>query len=176
MNDFVYDIWYFAGISGDVKRGAMRRIEIAGEPINLGRKNDGSVFALRDICPHRAAPLSAGRIVENSVECPYHGWRFGTGNGTCQEIPALCSDQDMDPSKIKVRSFPVLENGQLIWVYLSSDKKFQGTPTVDPPSIPFANRRPTIDDGLTLNCHVDHAVVGLMDPAHGPFVHENKWS
>jgi len=175
MTDFVKDIWYFAGLSGDVKRGAMKRIEIAGEPINLGRKKDGSVFALRDICPHRAALLSAGRIVGDSVECPYHGWRFGTSDGVCQEIPSLCEDQETDPNKIKVRSFPSREEGQLIWVYLSSDKRFSGTPKINPPAFPFANRRPTIDDALTLNCHVDHAVVGLMDPAHGPYVHENKW-
>jgi phenylpropionate dioxygenase-like ring-hydroxylating dioxygenase large terminal subunit len=24
-------------------------------------------------------------------------------------------------------------------------------------------------------CHIDHAVVGLMDPAHGPFVHRSWW-
>ncbi len=175
MSEFVYDIWYFAGLSSDVKTGDLIRIEIASEPITLGRKKDGSIFALRDICPHRAALLSAGRIVDDSVECPYHGWRFGTDDGTCQEIPSLCADQDTDPSKIKVRSFPARENGQLIWVYLSSDKKFSGTPEINPPAFPFATRKPTIDDRLTLNCHVDHAVVGLMDPAHGPFVHENKW-
>ena len=32
-----------------------------------------------------------------------------------------------------------------------------------------------MDDSLTLNCHVDHAVIGLMDPAHGPFVHSQWW-
>ena len=175
MSEFVQDIWYFAGLSGDVKPGGLTRIEIAGEPITLGRKRDGSIFALRDICPHRAALLSAGRIVDDSVECPYHGWRFGTEDGTCQQIPSLCADQDTDPSKIKVRTFPTREDGQLIWVYLSSNKKFSGEPTIDPPAFPFANRKPTIDDQLTLNCHVDHAVIGLMDPAHGPFVHENKW-
>jgi phenylpropionate dioxygenase-like ring-hydroxylating dioxygenase large terminal subunit len=24
-------------------------------------------------------------------------------------------------------------------------------------------------------CHIDHAVIGLMDPAHGPFVHRSWW-
>ncbi|MCY0886083.1 MAG: 3-isopropylmalate dehydratase small subunit, partial [Firmicutes bacterium] len=41
----------------------------------------GQVYAMRDICPHRAAPLSAGRLVDKpgegeTIECPYHGWRF----------------------------------------------------------------------------------------------------
>ena len=84
MSGFVFDIWYFAGLSRDVARGKMARIEIAGEPITLGRNEDGSLFALRDICPHRAAPLSKGCIKDNTVECPYHGWRFGIDDGACK--------------------------------------------------------------------------------------------
>lgn len=175
MSTFVQDIWYFAGISSDIKTDALIRRVIAGEPITLGRKRDGSVFALRDICPHRAAPLSEGRIVDDAVECPYHGWQFGTYDGACKTIPALTSGQAMDTNKVKVRHFPARENGQLIWVYLSSDKRFSGTPPIDPPSFPFANRKPVISDALTLNCHVDHAVIGLMDPAHGPYVHSQWW-
>jgi phenylpropionate dioxygenase-like ring-hydroxylating dioxygenase large terminal subunit len=135
----------------------------------------GELFALRDICPHRAAPLSAGKIKGDTVECPYHGWRFNVDDGRCTEIPALCASQEVDTQKIKVRHFPVQENGQLIWIYVAKDKKFSGTAPINPPAFPFATRAPTLDDGLELNCHVDHAVIGLMDPAHGPFVHKQWW-
>ena len=180
MSSFVQDIWYFAGLSGDVKTGALIRRVIAGEPITLGRKKDGSVFALRDICPHRAAPLSQGRIIENpqgeaAVECPYHGWQFGTATGACTAIPALTTDQDMETQKIKVRHFPVQENGSLIWVYIAADKRFAERPPIEPPHFPMAARTPVMNDALTLNCHVDHAVIGLMDPAHGPYVHRQWW-
>ena len=180
MSSFIQDIWYFAGLSGDVKTGALIRRLIAGEPITLGRKRDGSVFALRDICPHRAAPLSEGRIVDDvqgneAVECPYHGWTFGASDGVCQEIPALTPDQKTDPNKIKVRHFPAREDGQLIWVYIAADKRFSGAPPIDPPQFNMARHKPVISDALTLNCHVDHAVIGLMDPAHGPYVHRQWW-
>jgi len=39
----------------------------------------------------------------------------------------------------------------------------------------MARHKPVISDALTLNCHVDHAVIGLMDPAHGPYVHRQWW-
>lgn len=172
---FVFDIWYFAGLSSDFTKGKMVRREIAGEPITLGRDADGNVFAMRDICPHRAAPLSKGCIKSGTVECPYHGWRFGITDGACQEIPALTADQSMETEKIKVRIFPAREIGELIWVYIAADKRFTGTPDIDPPQFPFAHRRAVMDDRLPLNCHVDHAVIGLMDPAHGPFVHRQWW-
>ncbi len=175
MKTFVSDIWYFAGISSDIKPGKLIRRVIAKEPITLGRRRDGTVFALRDICPHRAAPLSAGHIKDDTVECPYHGWRFGVNDGACKEIPAMCADQRFQSEKIKVRSFPIRENGALIWVYIASDKRFTGMPPIDPPAFAFANRRPVMDDELLLNCHVDQAVIGLMDPAHGPFVHRQWW-
>ena len=173
--NFIFDIWYFAGLSSDITKGKMVRREIAGEPITLGRDESGTVFAMRDICPHRAAPLSKGCIKSGTVECPYHGWRFGITDGACQEIPALTADQAMETEKIKVRVFPAKEQGQLIWVYIAADKRYAGKPDIEPPQFPFAHRRAIMDDSLTLNCHVDHAVIGLMDPAHGPFVHRQWW-
>jgi phenylpropionate dioxygenase-like ring-hydroxylating dioxygenase large terminal subunit len=172
---FVTDTWYFAALSGDIKTGDLIRVVIADEPITLGRKRDGAVFALRDICPHRAAPLSAGRMVDDTVECPYHGWKFGAMDGECKEIPALISDDKMPIERIKVRTFPAREDGQLIWVYISADKRFAGEPDHLPPQFDIASARPIMRDSLMLDCHVDHAVIGLMDPAHGPYVHKQWW-
>jgi phenylpropionate dioxygenase-like ring-hydroxylating dioxygenase large terminal subunit len=172
---FVEDIWYFAALAGEIKSGAMKRVVIAGHPVNLGRKKDGDLFALRDICPHRAAPLSAGAIIGDSVECPYHGWKFGVGDGQCLEIPSMCTDQKNPASGIKVRAYPVRQQGNLIWVYIAKDKKYSDVPEIDPPDFPAARFKPRLIERLTLNCHVDHAVVGLMDPAHGPYVHQQWW-
>jgi len=172
MTEFVKDIWYFAGLSGDVKSGQLIRIEIAGEPITLGRKKDGSIFALRDICPHRAAPLSQGRIVNDTVECPYHGWRFGS-DGTCAAIPALHFEDDMDVSKISVRHYPVREQGELAWIYLAGAKNT--APSVDPPQIEKAIGKIFVDEQLVMNADIDQAALGLIDPAHGPYVHQQWW-
>lgn len=171
----VQDIWYFAGLSTDIKTGQLKRLEIAGHPITFGRDETGLIFALSDICPHRAAPLSEGCLKSGTVQCPYHGWHFDIKDGSCKEIPALCDDQDIGLEKIKVRTFPTQEHGSLIWVFIADDKKFTGEPDIIPPDFPFANRKAVLDDALILNCHIDHAVIGLMDPAHGPYVHRQWW-
>ena len=86
------DSWYLAAPSAEIKAGKQVRKMILGQPIVVGRTEAGEPFALRDICPHRLVPLSAGRQVETdgqaTLECPYHGWRFGT-DGVCKHMPSL---------------------------------------------------------------------------------------
>ncbi len=96
---FLRDLWYMPALAAKLSPGDMRREMLLGEPVLLGRNHGGEVFALRDICPHRGVPLSAGRIKpDNSVECPYHGWRFRK-DGVCSAIPSLVPGQDFDPEK-----------------------------------------------------------------------------
>jgi phenylpropionate dioxygenase-like ring-hydroxylating dioxygenase large terminal subunit len=177
---FLTDIWYFVALSGDLKRGVLKRYEILGEPVLVGRGPDGTLTALRDVCPHRAAPLSAGRFVREpggatSVECPYHGWRFGA-DGACAAIPSLTADQGFDLSKIKVRRFPVTESQGLVFVWMAADPRDESGPDGPPPVFPgVVGGGPKLALNMEFAAHIDHAVVGLMDPAHGPFVHQQWW-
>ncbi|MDI1365599.1 MAG: Rieske 2Fe-2S domain-containing protein, partial [bacterium] len=59
---FVMDAWYVAALSPDLKPGKMAPREYLGEPVLLGRTKAGQAYAIRDVCPHRAAALSAGRV------------------------------------------------------------------------------------------------------------------
>lgn len=174
-SELLYDCWYFAGLTGDIPRGGLLAREIAGEPITLGRKESGDYFALRDVCPHRAALLSKGQIKDGAVECPYHGWQFAVDDGRCTHIPSLCEHQAIDTQRMGVRVFPVKAAGPLLWVYIAKDGKDKMPPSMEPPDISQLNDKPVMDDKILLNCHVDHAVIGLMDPAHGPFVHKQWW-
>lgn len=177
---FLTDIWYFAALSSELKPGKLARYEILGEPVLLGRAPSGALFALRDICPHRAAPLSAGRFTAEasdapSVECPYHGWRFGA-DGACTAIPSLVDDQAMDVSRIRVRRYPVAESQGLVFVWMAGEAGRDAEPDQPPPTFPgVVGGAPKLIDRMEFDAHIDHAVVGLMDPAHGPYVHQQWW-
>ncbi|HKT55113.1 MAG TPA: aromatic ring-hydroxylating dioxygenase subunit alpha [Caulobacteraceae bacterium] len=175
---FLRDIWYFAALSSDLRPGALKRLEMLGEPVLFGRTRAGEAFALRDVCPHRAAPLSAGRLVADpagreAVECPYHGWRYAT-DGACVAVPSLAAEQDLDISKIRVRRYPLAESQGLVFIWMGSD--LRGEPDGPPPRFPgVVGAKPKLVDRMVFDAHIDHAVVGLMDPAHGPYVHQNWW-
>ena len=177
---FLTDVWYFAALSSELKPGRLARYEILGEPVLLGRSPKGELFALRDICPHRAAPLSAGRFTaepdgRSSVECPYHGWRFGADGG-CTAIPSLVDDQAMDVGRIRVRRYPVAESQGLVFVWLAGEARRDAEPDGPPPTFPgVVGGPPKLVDRMSFEAHIDHAVVGLMDPAHGPYVHQQWW-
>lgn len=172
---FLADVWWFAALASDLKRGKLARQEMLGQPVLLGRGRTSEIFALRDICPHRAAPLSAGRLQREAsgaetVECPYHGWRF-TADGACAAIPSLTEGQAFDISRIRVRRYPVAESQGLVFIWIG-----EGEPDHPPPVFPgVVGGRPKIVDRMVFDAHIDHAVVGLMDPAHGPFVHQQWW-
>jgi phenylpropionate dioxygenase-like ring-hydroxylating dioxygenase large terminal subunit len=165
------EAWYYAVAGRRVKPGAMVAKIMLGEPVLIGRDAAGKPFALRDLCPHRGMRLSAGSFDGSEVECCYHGWRFDTG-GRCTAIPALVPGQAFTPGRVHVRRYPAREVQGNIWVYFGDD------PETAPP-IPlvdgFEGAAPRLVETVGFAAAIDHAVVGLMDPAHGPFVHRAWW-
>jgi len=175
VSPFLRDCWYMATLGSKLKRGGLRREILLGEPVVIGRMRNGAAFAMRDICPHRGVPLSAGRVLaENTVECPYHGWRF-RADGVCALIPSLVDGQEMEANNIRVRSYPVREQDGLIWIYMATAGQESVPPRSEPPRVAVPNARPRWVESQTFACGIDHAVIGLMDPAHAPYVHGRWW-
>ena len=172
------DSWYFISASKDIKPGTQRREIMLNEPVLIGRTAEGKAFALRDICPHRLVPLSAGKQLETdgepTVQCPYHGWRFGT-DGVCKHMPSLVEDDPYDPSKVKVRTYPVHEINGMVFVYVADNPRIAADPVAPPPDFGELPDKPKFIVSEIFNAHMDDAVVGLMDPAHVPFVHNQWW-
>ncbi|MBO0736400.1 MAG: aromatic ring-hydroxylating dioxygenase subunit alpha [Alphaproteobacteria bacterium] len=165
------DVWYYATPGFRLRRGRMLAKVMLGEPILIGRDAEDRIFALRDLCPHRGMRLSAGRFDGREVECCYHGWRFDCG-GRCTRIPSLVPGQAFRPDRIHVRTYPVQEVQGNIWIFF-------GENPAEAPQIPlidgFGRCSPNLVESVIFSAAIDHAVVGLMDPAHGPFVHRAWW-
>jgi phenylpropionate dioxygenase-like ring-hydroxylating dioxygenase large terminal subunit len=177
--EMIFGEWYPAVRADTLKRGGTAVTMLLGIPMLLGRRTDGVLFAMRDLCPHRGIPLSAGWFDGETVQCKYHGWRFEPCSGRCEEIPSLTSHDDLEPTKIFANTFSVAERDGYAWVYVPPAGTGRITDESDLPPVPelpkFGKRFRSAHLQAELPCNVDHGIIGLMDPAHGPFVHRAWW-
>jgi phenylpropionate dioxygenase-like ring-hydroxylating dioxygenase large terminal subunit len=162
---FVRNAWYVAAWADEVTEKPKAR-RICDQPIVLYRDAGGRAAALIDMCCHRGAPLHMGKVVEQGIECGYHGLIFNT-EGACVRIPG----QERIPERARVRSFPIVEQDGFIWIWM-------GDPAdADPASIV---RYPWHND--TVNWPHKHTmyhikagamlmVDNLMDLTHLGYVH-----
>jgi nitrite reductase (NADH) small subunit len=76
--------WYQVATVSDIPLRGSRRVEQSGHKIALFRTFDDRIFALRDSCPHKGGPLSAGIVHDNCVTCPLHNWVISLESGEAQ--------------------------------------------------------------------------------------------
>lgn len=87
-------------------------VELGGKPYVLFRDDEGVLGLIGRHCPHRGADLCYGRLEDNGLRCPFHGWHFDR-TGQCVEQPAE-PEGSMMYTQIKVPMIPVREDGSAI--------------------------------------------------------------
>jgi phenylpropionate dioxygenase-like ring-hydroxylating dioxygenase large terminal subunit len=180
---FLWDFWYPALRSTEIHGQKLATAMLLEVPLVLGRTAGGKVFAMRDSCPHRGIPLSYGRLDGEALECSYHGWRFEACSGRCVEIPSLTSQDKLKVERIFAGSYPCEERDGYVWVHMSSRGRSAGENAPGArqaeaiPAAPslevFSEKYKITHLSCELPSHIDHGIIGLMDPAHGPFVHQS---
>src|SRR5512135_2511588 len=180
--EMLFGFWYRALPSERARRNRLQKAMLLEIPLVIGRDAQGRAFALRDACPHRGMPLSCGAFDGQQLECSYHGWKFDAHTGQCQLIPSLTADHKLRVDRIYAGALACAEYDDYIWVFVPAPGPAgAGATKPGEPSIP-APRVPTFSQGYKLAylsaempVNVDHGIIGLMDPAHGPFVHQAWW-
>jgi phenylpropionate dioxygenase-like ring-hydroxylating dioxygenase large terminal subunit len=136
---------------------------LLGVPLVLFRDARGQPAVLLDRCPHRQAPLSAGRLHDGELACPYHGWRFD-GSGRCTRVPGIECDLGTKPS---VHALATCEAHGLVWACLE--------PTSDTaaPVAPASTSEAIHTFFMTgsVNCTLADAAENFLDGFHTHFVH-----
>ena len=108
--------WYALKPSKLVRRKPSR-VEFLGNNLAIWRNKDNQVVIQDDNCPHRGAQLSMGKVKNNCIECPYHGWAFDS-EGSLIDVPA-----DNNSSLLKntnIETFHTIESGGLVWTCIGT--------------------------------------------------------
>jgi nitrite reductase/ring-hydroxylating ferredoxin subunit len=74
------------GTTGDLAPGEMKFVAVDRERIVLANI-DCTLYALRDVCGHKNAPLSRGKLIGCLIECPLHFAQFDMRTGKLVDGP-----------------------------------------------------------------------------------------
>ncbi|MEZ5738415.1 MAG: aromatic ring-hydroxylating dioxygenase subunit alpha [Burkholderiaceae bacterium] len=166
---FIRNAWYVAAWDHELLPDGMLARTLLGEPMVLWRRDDGTVVAMHDLCPHRHAPLSLGRREGDSIRCLYHGMRFD-GAGQCVEVPG----QQRLPAKACVRIQPSVERKRWIWVWMGDPAL--ADESLVPDTFSLASPQWRMKPGYK---HFNAAWLlitdNLLDFSHLSFVHEKTF-
>ncbi|WP_345250968.1 aromatic ring-hydroxylating dioxygenase subunit alpha [Pigmentiphaga soli] len=161
----VVNAWYPLAWTSELGQAPVRRT-VLGRPIVAWRGADGAVAALDDLCPHRLAPLSRGRLRDGAIECAYHGLRFAA-DGRCVRVPG---EERIAPA-LKVARYATREKLGLAWIWMGDPEQARPQDMLDIPEADRPGWAYEQGDALGYGCHYLNLCDNLCDPSHVSFLH-----
>jgi phenylpropionate dioxygenase-like ring-hydroxylating dioxygenase large terminal subunit len=155
--------WFAVALAAKVARKPLRAM-LLGRPIVLARLDGRRIVGFQDRCPHRHAPLSQGRVINGTLQCPYHGWRFDE-QGKLQELPGAPPDTCMPG--VRARAIAVIEYDGLVWARYATE----GNEDIPARVRALAPRHRKFLWQTTWYAHIVDALENVLDPLHTHFVH-----
>ena len=160
--------WFAVAFSRDLVEADVRRIRYFGEDLVLFRGRSRRAHVLDAYCAHLGAHLGeGGRVIGETLRCPFHGWRYDGESGACVEIP-YCK---RIPPKARVRRFEVVERNRMIFVWHHAEGK---PPSWEVPELPELSHPDWSEPRqleLEVPVHMQDMHENNLDPVHFHFVH-----
>jgi phenylpropionate dioxygenase-like ring-hydroxylating dioxygenase large terminal subunit len=162
-DDALVNDWHVVAFSKDVADGQLLPTRLMGEELVVWR-HEGKVKVWKDLCIHRGAQLSKGWVVDGTVVCPYHGWRYNS-EAKCVLIPAH-PDQ---PPPLKARAIPVRFEERYGFIWSSLGNPAHVVPTF--PEWGHTSFRIFYAGPYSFGANAFRSVENFIDATHFPFVH-----
>jgi phenylpropionate dioxygenase-like ring-hydroxylating dioxygenase large terminal subunit len=165
---FLKNVWYAAWWMDELTTSELHPRMIADQPLVFWRDDQGAAHAVLDRCPHRHAPLSMGRRVENGVQCGYHGLAFN-GAGAC-----IANPHGPIVPALHVRAFPLAERHNIIWIWMGDADRLDLDQI---PDLGFADRAPsTAYSKGFLPTAAGHQLIidNILDLTHADYLHASN--
>jgi phthalate 4,5-dioxygenase oxygenase subunit len=140
------------------------RIRLLCENLIAFRVTSGRVGIIQSVCAHRGASLFFARNEEEGIRCVYHGWKYDV-DGNCVDMPAERPENASYKNKVKIKTYPCVERGGIIWTYMG--------PRETPPPLPDIEPNMLAGDIGTqqMDCNWVQSIENNMDTTHIGFMH-----
>jgi phenylpropionate dioxygenase-like ring-hydroxylating dioxygenase large terminal subunit len=159
--------WYSVARSGELLVGEVTSVQAFDRELALYRTRSGVPVLQDAFCPHLGANLGVeGRVVGESIRCPFHGWRFGT-DGECKEIP-YCEEI---PERAKVRIWNCEEKNNEIYMWYHPQNTAPQWELPDFPELNDPNWTAPRYAEFLVPAHVQDIAENSCDPVHFQYVH-----
>lgn len=173
MGELMRRYWIPAAFSHQIPKsdGPPIRVRLLGENLVLFRDTQGRIGLLDERCPHRTASLFYGRNEESGLRCVYHGLKFDV-DGNCVDLPCVPQVNDSQRANIqkqlKVKSYPCLERGEVVWTYMGPPERKPEFPELEWTLVPSSQRYASRH---IQECNWLQALEGGFDATHLTFLH-----
>ncbi|XP_023243859.1 cholesterol 7-desaturase-like [Centruroides sculpturatus] len=155
--------------SRDLTFGESKPVTALGQQFVIFRGKTGKCFVLDAYCPHLGAHLGLdGKVYEDCIECPFHGWRFSGQDGSCVKIPYAKKISEV----AKIKSWETIEQNGFIYVWHHAEGQ---PPLWKPPVIPEIEKGSWHYKGRSehiINCHIQEITENGADFAHFNCLHK----
>ncbi|CUU57174.1 Phenylpropionate dioxygenase, large terminal subunit [Parafrankia irregularis] len=162
--------WFVVARADEIEPGRTKTLFYFGKDLVLFRGTDGTPYLFDAYCPHLGAHLGVGgKVVDGSLQCPFHGWRFDGASGACVEVPY--DDNPYIPKTAAARSYPVVERNKMIWAWhhLEGKEPFYEVPEV--PEIHDPDWLPIVVKDITVATCCQEMAENNVDTPHFLYVH-----
>jgi phenylpropionate dioxygenase-like ring-hydroxylating dioxygenase large terminal subunit len=159
--------WYAIAGSGALTSRKPIAVKRFGEALVLWRADDGSVVCMPDRCSHRSAALSAGKLRDGCLECPYHGLRFDS-SGRCVLIPANGIGAPLPPG-FDLPTISVREEHGIVWLWRGAGERARDVPWIPGASEPGIG---SAEYWFDIELPYLRIVENVLDFHHFPILHK----
>jgi len=165
------NFWYPIALSDEITNEAPLKVRLLMHNFVAFRDTSGKPVVLSDVCVHRGGSLGLGKVKDDCVECPYHGWQFND-EGQCTFIPTQSDKKP--PKRAKVDSYPVQEKYGIVFAFLGDLPEAERPPLYDITEFDQEGWRVNRTFSFEVNAYYERSVENGMDMAHNEFVHPNQ--
>jgi len=142
------------------------RVQLLGERMVGFRDSQGRLGLIDEFCAHRGVSLFFARNEECGLRCPYHGWKYDV-TGQCVDVPSEPAESGFC-EKIKLKSYPLVERGGVIWVYMGPADQQPPLPEWEFATVP---QEQSYTSKRLQECNYLQAMEGGIDSSHVSFLH-----